>query len=136
LRLASYILLGDPARLVPSINSYYEHVDTMVASYDQDGYSWAGADIGPEIRKCLRLLKKNDPDGKVVLRPGSFSCPGQHPRLADTTQRQTALDEASEVGEWVVPLDTDEIVPDANHLVSEVHSTAETDADGLEYSAS
>lgn len=135
MKVAAYVLLGDPAWLVPSIRSYYNHVTTIVASYDQDFLSWSGSDMGPEMRTCIRLFQENDPDGKVVLLPGPFTCPGEHPQIGETRQRQAAIDAASQHGDWVLQLDTDEIVQDPDHLLDEIHLTDRSALDALEYPA-
>ncbi|MEY2420243.1 MAG: hypothetical protein QOI95_310 [Acidimicrobiaceae bacterium] len=135
MRLAAYVLLGDPSWLVPSIRSYYDHVDQIVASYDQDFHSWSGLDMGPEMRGCIRLLQENDPAGKVTLLPGPFSCPGEHPQLGETRQRQASLVAAADFGEWVVQLDTDEIAHQPERIVVEIKAADRDGCAGLEYPA-
>jgi hypothetical protein len=133
LNVSAYVLLGDPAFLVPSIRSYYDDVTSIVASYDQDLLSWGGADMGPEMRACIRLIEANDPDGKVELLPGPFSCPELHPQDGETNQRQVSLDRASELGEWVIQLDTDEVVGNAARLLHEIDAADHLGLDALEY---
>jgi hypothetical protein len=133
--VAAYVLLGDPAWLVPSIASYYDRVTTIVASYDQDHRSWSGAPMGPEMRACIRLLRDHDPDHKVVLLPGAFARPDEHPQEGETHQRQASIDAASAHGDWVLQLDTDEIVHDADRFFRELDRTEQAGLDALEYPA-
>lgn len=109
MRLHAYVLAGDPAWVAESIRSYYEVVDRIVVSYDQAGLSWAGIPLS--VEESLRRLEQVDPDRKMVLLPGDHVDPTRHAMHVETTQRQSALDAASEGADWVVQLDTDEIVP-------------------------
>ena len=135
MRLAAYVLLGDPAWLVPSIRSYYDHVDVIVASYDENYRSWAGFDLGPQIRQCIRLIEANDPDNKVLLAPGMYCRPDLHPSRAETMQRQAALNCASEVGAWVLQLDTDEVALNPERIVKEIAITDRLGNEALEFPA-
>jgi hypothetical protein len=135
MNVAAYVLLGDPAWLVPSIRSYYDDVTKIVASYDQNFQSWAGHDLGPEIRACIRLLRENDPDAKVVLLPGAFTRADLHPMVAETHQRQASVNAASQFGDWVLQLDTDEIVESRERLSEEIYVTERLGLDALEYPA-
>ncbi len=107
MRLHAYVLAADPAWLVQSVRSYYDLVDRIVVSYDQDATSWTGTPL--EVEHCLRLLKTADPDGKIVHSPGHYARPEHKPMDNETYQRQRALDEASEGADWVLQLDTDEV---------------------------
>lgn len=108
--IAAYVLLGDPEWLVHSIGSYYPHVDRIVASYDVDHLSWSGLPMRTQM--CLDLVEALDVDNKVDLLAGHFAAPELSAEHAETRQRQAALDAASEGSDWVLQLDTDEIVPD------------------------
>jgi hypothetical protein len=58
-----------------------------------------------------------DVDRKVRLLGGSYYRPGSTPMENDTNQRQHALAAAGERADWVVELDTDEVMPDAKGFV-------------------
>jgi hypothetical protein len=131
----AYILLGDPAWLPVSVRSYYPAVSRIVASYDESLRSWSGEDMRNEMETCLRLLADLDIDHKVVPLPGPFAVPGEHPQLGETRQRQASLDLASESGDWVVQLDTDEVVTDLGRLFDHIVIADHEGAGGLEYPA-
>ncbi len=109
MRLNAYVLAGDPAWIASSIGSYYDMVDRIVVSFDRSGRSWTGAPLS--VEESLRLIAAADPEGKTVLLPGDHVDPSRYPLHAETAQRQTALDAASEGADWVIQIDTDEIVP-------------------------
>lgn len=127
-RLAAYVLAGDPAWIPASLSSYYEMVDRIVVSYDQTGHSWSGHEL--LVDDSLRRLKDADPDGKMVFLPGAHSDPDRPALETETEQRQAALDAASVGAEWVIQLDTDEIVPDQAALLRAI-----TDADARGFDA-
>lgn len=107
-RINAYVLAAEPAWIEESIQSYYQLVDRIVVSYDRSGRSWTGTPM--PIDECLMRLKSVDPQGKLDFRPGDYARPGRHPMENDTHQRQEALQQASDGADWVVQLDTDEVV--------------------------
>jgi hypothetical protein len=109
-RINAYVCLADPAYIAESVRSYYHLVDTIVVSYDHLSVGWTGAKI--PVDECLAQLKAADPENKMRFRPGDFHSPELTPVQLDTYQRQTALDEASEGADWVLQLDTDEVMSD------------------------
>ena len=108
-RINAYILAADPAWLAESVRSYYELAHRIVVSYDGSGRSWTGKPL--PVDDCLAWLKSLDPQGKLDFRPGDYARAGHHPMENDTHQRQQALRQASDGADWVIQLDTDEVVP-------------------------
>lgn len=108
--IAAYICLGDPAWIEASVQSYYPYVTKIIATYDRDGLSWTGPKI--DIDVCIERLKAIDVENKVEFFADNFSVPSNYdnPILNDTLQRQIGVDLASQYGDWVVQLDTDEII--------------------------
>jgi hypothetical protein len=130
--LNAYVLAGDPAWIEQSIGSYYEHVSRIVVSYDESGRSWSGAPLS--VDESLRRIAAVDPDGKVVLLPGDHvGTNGEHPLIAETRQRQRALDVAAEDADWVLQLDTDEIVPSMDTVLSHAEAAASRGAKALDF---
>ncbi|GAA5212179.1 hypothetical protein GCM10025774_35810 [Microbacterium kyungheense] len=109
MRLNAYIMLADPAFLGPSVRSYYSIVDRIVVSYDENAKSWTGTPL--PLEHCLEIIRKLDTEGKCDYRPGHFARPEFNSLQNDTHQRQTALAQASEGADWVLQLDTDEVMP-------------------------
>ena len=109
--IAAYICLGDPAWIEASVKSYYPYVSKIVATYDCDGLSWSGPKI--DVGLCIERLKKIDTENKVCFVAGKFSIEANfdNPMLSDTYQRKFGLELASKFGDWVLQLDTDEIIP-------------------------
>lgn len=109
MRLTAYVLAADPAFLTASLRSYYPAVDRIVVSFDQDHTSWSGRPL--PVAGCLEAVRALDVEDKCVLAPGAYARPGEPPLESETIQRQKALDQASDGADWVLQLDTDEVVP-------------------------
>jgi hypothetical protein len=107
-RLHAYVLAADPTWVVRSISAYYGHVARLVVSYDPSGRGWTGAPVASAA--VLARIRRLDVDDKVVLLPGEWRC-ATDPMRADTAQRQAALDAAGEDADWVLQIDTDEVLP-------------------------
>jgi hypothetical protein len=108
MRLTAYVLLADPTFLRESVLAYYDHVDRIVTCYDRSSTSWTGTPL--PVGTCVRIIEDLDVDGKCVALPGDFADVGRPPLENDTRQRQVALDAASEGADWVLQLDTDEVM--------------------------
>ena len=133
MRLHAYVLAADPAFLAQSVQSYYDVVDRIVVSYDAEGLSWTGTPI--PVEQCLEILRAIDTEDKCVFVPGAFARLDHEPLENDTYQRQTALDLASEGADWVLQLDTDEVLPSSAPLVSAIRSAEASGHGGVDYPA-
>jgi len=133
MRLNAYIMLADPAFLGPSVRSYYDLVDRIVVSYDENATSWTGTPL--PIEHCLQIVRELDVDGKCDYRPGHFGRVGFDPLDNDTYQRRTALSQASEDADWVLQLDTDEVVPRPDVFLRAIQRADDADARVLDYPA-
>jgi hypothetical protein len=107
----AYVLAAEPSWIEASITSYYAIVDTIVVSYDRSGRGWTGAPI--PVAECLDRLRSLDADQKMRFCPGDYARPGHSPMENDTHQRQHALEAAQAGADWVLAIDTDEVLPDA-----------------------
>jgi hypothetical protein len=114
-RINAYVLAADPAWIEASVRSYYDLVQTLVVSYDERHRSWTGTPIA--VDECLARLRKIDCAGKMRFCPGRYSRPEHSPMHNDTFQRQCAHREAGVGADWVLQLDTDELLPSAEALV-------------------
>lgn len=132
-RINAYVLAADPWWLEESVSSYYDIVDRIVVSYDQDARSWTGTPL--PIEECLQRLRAIDVDGKLDLRPGRFFHADRSALENDTAQRQTALEQASEGADWVIQLDTDEVLLDAGALLAAIEEAESRGCDAVEYPA-
>jgi hypothetical protein len=131
MRLAAYVLAADPAWVERSIRSYYAVVDEIVVSYDRDGRSWTGTQI--PVDECVRRLQALDPDGKLRLAPGDFAGHGGTPMEGETAQRRAALAEAGRNADWVLQLDTDEVLPDPAALLDALRVAEELGLHAVEW---
>lgn len=128
MRIHAYVLVADPTWLEASIGAYYDHVEKIVVSYDRDARGWTGAPI--QVDACLSSLRTLDRSEKIEWAPGDFvRRAGESPLDAETRQRRDALERAALEADWVLQLDTDEVLPSWRSLV-EVLERA--DAMGLE----
>ncbi|MGI8457556.1 MAG: hypothetical protein ACR2LI_05535 [Propionibacteriaceae bacterium] len=131
--LSAYVLAGDPWWLEASVRSYYHLVDRIVVSYDQDHLSWTGTPL--PVPECLDLIAALDVDDKCVYQPGHYARLDHHPLDNDTFQRQCALDAAGEDADWVIQLDTDEVLQRPDVFAGCVRDADEHAADGVEFPA-
>jgi hypothetical protein len=127
----AYVLAADPSFLAASVRSYYELVERIVISYDEDGLSWSGEPTA--VDECLAELQTIDHDGKLDLRPDKYSCPERAPIECETAQRQAALAVAGENANWVLQLDSDEVVPEPSIFLEMVRRADSARADALHY---
>jgi len=115
MRIHAYVLAADPTWLRASVRVYYPHVDKLVVSYDAAGRGWTGAPVRSE--ECLAALRSLDADGKIEWAAGSFSAGASKNYLAaETAQRRDALARAAAGSDWVLQIDTDEVLPDWSRL--------------------
>lgn len=117
----AYVLAADPTWLVTSVRAYYPHVEKLVVSYDEDGIGWAGGRV--RVDACLAALRSLDDDRKIEWAGGRFRsfdrAGGDGGALgAETRQRRVALELASSGADWVLQIDTDEVLPRWEALVS------------------
>ncbi|HEV6954734.1 hypothetical protein GJV82_15625 [Cellulosimicrobium sp. BIT-GX5] len=131
MRLAAYVLLADPSFLAASLRAYYDRVDRIVLSYDETSTSWTGTPL--PVDECLAIVKELDTDDKCVHAPGRFARLDEHPLDNDTFQRQTALDEASRDADWVLQLDTDEVMLSPDAFVGSLGRAEAAGASGLDF---
>lgn len=131
LRLNAYVLAADPWWLEESIRGYYDLVDRIVVSYDENATSWTGTPL--PVEDCLARIKAIDTQGKCDYRPGNFARLDHHPLENDTHQRSVAIEAASEGCDWVLQLDTDEVVPVPAEFLSCLEEADSRGATGLEY---
>jgi hypothetical protein len=110
MRLKAYILAADPAWIEASVLSYYDMVEEIVVSYDRSKRGWTGAPIG--VDECLDRLQGLDRDKKLRLHGGDYARLDHHPMDNETYQRRCALDQASSGADWILQLDTDEVMND------------------------
>ncbi|BDZ64522.1 glycosyltransferase family protein [Agromyces mangrovi Wang et al. 2018] len=131
MRLHAYVLAGDPAWISQSIGSYYGIVEKIVVSYAADGRSWAGFPLS--VDESLERMRAADPDGKMVFVPGDHSDADRPVMTVETEQRQAALDAASEEADWVVQLDTDEILSSPEVFLAQLREADRRAADALAF---
>jgi hypothetical protein len=130
-KLHAYVLAGDPAWAAQSLSSYYHLVDRVVVSFDADKRSWTGHPL--MVDEAVAALKSADPDHKIRWLPGAHSFPERAALEVETEQRQAALEAASDGSEWVLQLDTDEIVQSPSALISHVERADRRNAGALDF---
>lgn len=108
--MKAYVMAADPAWIQESVLSYYDAVDEIVVSYDEEHLGWSGVPIA--TAECLEKLRAIDSQAKLRFSPGKYFRPGFHPIDNDTHQRNCAIQEASVDADWVLQLDTDEVIAD------------------------
>ena len=112
MKFKAYILAADPNWIEASVLSYYDFVEEILVSYDLDGRGWSGKPI--PVEECLKRLHAIDKDKKLRLLGGNYYRSDRSPMQNDTYQRQCAIDEIGDTADWIVELDTDEVLPNAS----------------------
>src|SRR5690606_37064795 len=131
MRVSAYVLLADPSFLAASLSAYYHLVYRVVLSYDETRTSWTGTPL--PVDECLAIVETIDTDGKCVRAPGRFARLDEHPLDNDTHQRQSALDAASDGADWVLQLDTDEVMLDPDAFLASLDRAERAGAGGLHF---
>lgn len=125
------MLAGDPAWVEQSISSYYGLVRRIVVSYDRSHNSWSGDPLS--VREALRRIRAADPDKKVIMLPGDHADSSKPALTNETHQRRVALDAASEGADWVLQLDTDEIMPSPAVFARHLRIAEDRGAEAVDY---
>ncbi|WP_402374493.1 hypothetical protein [Isoptericola rhizosphaerae] len=133
IRLNAYVLAADPAYLAASVRAYYDRVDRIVVSYDRSSTSWSGTPL--PVEECLGIIKDLDVAGKCEYVPGDYYRADHEPLDNDTHQRQAALDRASDGADWVLQLDTDEVLAAPATFFAAIGRAHDVGATALDYPA-
>lgn len=133
MRINAYLMAADPAWIEASVLSYYDLVGEIVVSYDEAGLSWSGTPL--PIEQCLRRLQSIDRERKLRLAPGCFSRKNHNPMENDTYQRQCALELAGRDADWVLQLDTDEVIADDSEFMQCLAEAERHGFEAMEYPA-
>lgn len=115
MRLKAYILAADPTWIEASLGAYYGLVEEIVVSYDAGGCGWTGASI--PLETCLSRLRAMDTARKLRFCPGQYARRGWTPMANDTYQRQCALTQVGTDADWILQIDTDELLPHPQALL-------------------
>jgi len=130
MRINAYILAADPAWIEESVLSYYDIVDEILVSHDRNSRGWTGAPIAAQ--DCLDRLRAIDRDKKMRFVAGDYSRPDFRPMENDTYQRQCALAEVGDA-DWVLQIDTDEVLPNPAALVGMLRQAEALDISTVEW---
>lgn len=133
MRINAYIMAADPAWIEASVASYYDMVNQIVVAYDEAGLSWSGTAL--PVEECLERVRQIDRDCKLLFCPGCFARLRYNPMENDTHQRQFALDIAGSGADWVLQLDTDEVLADASEFVRCLREADQLGFGAMEYPA-
>ncbi len=106
--------------------SYYDVVDTMVVAHDQDAISWTGERL--DLEPCREIVERLDRDRKVRFLPGLFHGGDKPPLELETFERNAAVSALGDSVDWILQIDTDEVVASPSRLVE---SIARAEAHGL-----
>ncbi|MDR3708321.1 MAG: hypothetical protein P4L33_08465 [Capsulimonadaceae bacterium] len=108
MKINAYVLGGEPDYAAFSALSYYGIVEKIFVSYDENSIGYGGYPI--RVQECLAKLRDIDPENKMVFVGGNYARPGFTPMENETYQRQCTLDIAGEGVDWILQLDTDEVL--------------------------
>lgn len=119
---SAYLLAADPSWITYSVSSYYDFVDEIIVSFDVNKVGWSGVPVSTDV--CLGLLKSLDKRNKMKFVGDSFYKPELSNREQEIFQRQHAVAACSSKAEWIINLDSDEVIPKPesffNHLSKQV----------------
>jgi hypothetical protein len=131
MRIKAYLLAADPTWIEASVLSYYSIVSEIVVSYDSKHMGWTGAPI--PVSDCLKRLREIDREGKLRFVGGDYARPGGDPMEGETHQRQQALEEAGRDTDWVLQLDTDEVLPNPATLIATLREAERRGLEAVEW---
>jgi len=107
---AGYLISYDYAYIFNSIKLIYDHVDSIVISYDADNKTWAGNDIFiPE--SFFAEIQAIDVHKKIMLYKDRFCIPNREPMELETRQRNMMAEKMGKGG-WHIQIDSDEYAYD------------------------
>lgn len=124
MRLCAYVLAADPTWIEHSIPAYYPLVDRIVVSYDQESKGWTGQ--ATAVEESLEKIRAVDPDGKCEYVPGIWRA--DDPMMGEVAQRQHAIGLLTDA-DWVLQLDTDEVLTAPDELLPVLESCQGTAVD-------
>lgn len=130
LRLGAYVLAADPAWLKSSIGRYYPLLDSLVVSVPSDGLGWTGNPV--PAMECLDLVREADTRNIATVVTGSWSG-YRSPSEADTAQRRAALAAVDQSVDWILQIDTDEVLPDPQRLLEAMRLADDLDVPAIEW---
>ncbi|MCW2496010.1 hypothetical protein [Jatrophihabitans sp.] len=131
MRVHAYLVVADPTWLRSSVLAYYPHVERIVASYDADGIGWSGARV--DAAGCLATLRELDVDHKIEFAAGTYSGGDLDPLVVETRQRSAALARAGAGADWVLQIDTDEVLPEWGALVQALEEAERCGLEAVEW---
>jgi hypothetical protein len=114
-RLAAYLLAADPTWIEKSVRAYYDQVEEILVSYDEDGIGWSGSRVHSE--EAVARLRAIDSAGKMRFVGGNHHDLSTGPEN-EIRQRQAALDAVATTVDWVLQIDSDEVVPDIDVVIA------------------
>ena len=129
-RLGAYVLAADPTWLRSSIAAYYDDLDALLISASATNRGWTGRPI--RASECVRLAQSLDERGIVQVSPGNWQR-RDRPLAMETVQRQAAVDELSAQVDWVLQIDSDEILPDLPALHRAIDEADRLGIDAVEW---
>jgi hypothetical protein len=124
------VLAADPTWIRSSILRYYDHLDVLIVSASDNGRGWTGAPVRSE--ECVTAVLELDHRGIVEVVRGTW-IDAVEPMRADTAQRQAAVDAIGERADWILQLDTDELLPDLDQVVAAIHHAEALGVDAVEW---
>jgi hypothetical protein len=91
-----------------AVEAYYPVADEIILGLDKDRISWSGLAFEVPLKKLKAALARLDPQKKIRLVEGDFHSQGKA-TLNDTHERNQ-LSLACRPGNWIVQIDSDELV--------------------------
>ncbi|HAP96362.1 hypothetical protein [Epilithonimonas hominis] len=107
---AGYLISYDYAYIFNSLKLIYDHLDSIIISYDADNKTWAGNDILiPE--SFFTEIKAIDIHNKIAFYKDQFYIPNREPMELETRQRNMMAEKMGNGG-WHIQIDSDEYAYD------------------------
>jgi hypothetical protein len=129
-RLGAYVLAADPTWIRSSLSRYYDDLDLLVISASASNRGWTGRPIAAD--ECVALARAVDRRHIARVSDGEWIDRGS-PIAADTAQRQAAIAEVGAEVDWILQIDTDEILPDLATLHAVLDEADALGVDAVEW---
>lgn len=129
-RIGAYVLAADPTWIRSSVGSYYRLLEVLVVSASADNTGWTGRPVLAD--QCVSIIESMDTRGIVKVVRGRWLAPDS-PMDEETAQRRNALAACGTELDWVLQIDTDEVLPSTDALLALLAEAERRGIDAVEW---
>lgn len=129
--VGAYVLASDAEELARTLPRYYDHINSLIVSFDANNLSWSGKKL--DVIESLKVIQNIDLKNKAIYFSGNYSSTERARGENELLQRQDALYETSKYCKWVLQIDSDEFVPDVKKIFDLIAIAERLECSGIEW---